>query len=439
MSPEYLGLLMLGALLVTIFAGFPIAFTLIILSIIFGYPVMGKGVFPLLVSNTFGVISEETFAAVPLFVFMGYILERVGLMDRLFRSFQQIMAPVPGCLYLSVILLCTLFAAATGIIGASVTLMGLMAAPIMIRSGYDVRMSAGAIAAGGTLGILIPPSVMLVVMGPVMGISVAKLFAGAVIPGIILSGLYITYTLIRSLINQRLGPPVLVQERVVSRIEVFKDFLSGILPLAALIFATLGSILIGLATPTEAAGMGSVMAIVLAIAYRRLSFRLLKEMVYSTIQTSSMVLILVMASVFFGAVFTRLGTTTFIAKTLLKIPLPPIGFIIMLMTIIFILGWPLEWAPIVLIFCPIFLPIVEDLGFDVLWFSILVAVNLQTAFLSPPVAMAAYYIRGVVPSWELKDIYIGMFQFMMLQVAGLLLVLFLPSTVLWLPTVLYGR
>jgi len=185
--------------------------------------------------------------------------------------------------------------------------------------------------------------------------------------------------------------------------------------------------------------MGSVMAIVLAIAYRRLSFRLLKEMVYSTIQTSSMVLILVMASVFFGAVFTRLGTTTFIAKTLLKIPLPPIGFIIMLMTIIFILGWPLEWAPIVLIFCPIFLPIVEDLGFDVLWFSILVAVNLQTAFLSPPVAMAAYYIRGVVPSWELKDIYIGMFQFMMLQVAGLLLVLFLPSTVLWLPTVLYGR
>jgi tripartite ATP-independent transporter DctM subunit len=370
---------------------------------------------------------------------MGYILERVGLMDRLFRSFQQIVAPLPGALYLSVIVLCTLFAAATGIIGASVTLMSLIAAPIMIRSGYDVRMSAGAIAAGGTLGILIPPSVMLVVMGPVMGVSVAKLFAGAVIPGLILSGLYISYTLIRSLINQRLGPPIPAQERIVSRIEVLKDFVAGALPLAALIFATLGSILIGLATPTEAAGMGAVMALVLAIAYRRLSFRLLKEMVYNTIQTSSMVLILVMASVFFGAVFTHLGTTTFIAQTLLKIPLPPIGFIIMLMSVIFLLGWPLEWAPVVLIFCPIFLPIVKGLGFDVLWFSILVAVNLQTAFLSPPVAMAAYYVRGTVPSWELKDIYMGMLQFMMLQLVGLLLLLFFPSLALWLPTVLYGR
>jgi tripartite ATP-independent transporter DctM subunit len=430
---------MLGTLLATIFAGFPIAFTLIILSIIFGFPVMGEGLFSLLVSNTLGVITEETFAAVPLFIFMGYILERVGLMDRLFRSFQQIVAPVPGALYLSVIVLCTLFAAATGIIGASVTLMSLIAAPIMIRSGYDVRMSAGAIAAGGTLGILIPPSVMLVVMGPVMGVSVAKLFAGAVIPGLILSGLYISYTLIRSLINQRLGPPIPAQERIVSRIEVLKDFVAGALPLAALIFATLGSILIGLATPTEAAGMGAVMALVLAIAYRRLSFRLLKEMVYNTIQTSSMVLILVMASVFFGAVFTHLGTTTFIAQTLLKIPLPPIGFIIMLMSVIFLLGWPLEWAPVVLIFCPIFLPIVKGLGFDVLWFSILVAVNLQTAFLSPPVAMAAYYVRGTVPSWELKDIYMGMLQFMMLQLVGLLLLLFFPSLALWLPTVLYGR
>lgn len=439
MSPEYLGLLMLGALLVSIFAGFPIAFTLIILTIAFGYPVMGKGLFSLLVSNTFGVMSEETFAAVPLFVFMGYVLERAGLMERLFRSLQQILAPVPGRLYLAVLLLCTLFAAATGIIGASVTIMSLMAAPIMIRSGYDARMSAGAIAAGGTLGILIPPSVMLVVMGPVMGISVSRLFAGAVIPGLILSILYIGYTMIRSLINPLLAPPIPPEERAASWVEVSKEFLAGVVPLMVLIFATLGSILIGLATPTEAAGIGSVAAIVLAIAYRRLSFKQLKEVVYNTILTSSMVLFLVTASVFYSALFTRLGTTTLIAQALLKLPIPPMGLIIIVMVVIFILGWPLEWPAVVLIFCPIFFPIVKDLGCDLLWFGILVAVNLQTAFLSPPVAMAAYYVKGVVPSWQLKDIYIGMFQFMMLQLIGLIIVLFVPATVLWLPNILYGR
>lgn len=438
MSPEYLGLIMLAVLLLTIFAGYPIAFTLIILSIAFGFPIMGNGIFSLLVSNTIGVMGEETFAAVPLFVFMGYILEKSGLMEGLFRSFQQMFARIPGSLFLSVLILSTLFAAATGIIGASVTIMSLIAAPIMTKSRYDTRMSAGVITAGGTLGILMPPSVMLVVMGPVMGLSVARLFAAAVIPSLILSGIFIAYSMIRCLINPRLGPPLPPEERINFR-ECFKEFLIGFVPLVVLIFATLGSILIGLATPTEAAGMGSLAAIVLSIANRRLSLKILKEIIYSTIQTSSMVLFLVMASVFFSAVFTRLGTTTLIAQTLTKLPLPPFVLIITLMLVIFLLGWPLEWPAIVLIFCPIFIPIVKHLGFDLLWFSVLVAVNLQTAFLSPPVAMAAYYVKGVVPSWTLKDIYIGMLQFMVLQLLGLIIVLLVPATALWLPTVLYGR
>lgn len=439
MPPEWVGILMLAALLVVIFAGFPIAFTLVVLSVVFGYPVLGKSLFPLMVSNAFGVMGEETFAAVPLFIFMGYILEKAGLMERLFRSFQQIMAPIPGCLYLSVLLLSTVFAAATGIIGASVTIMGLMAAPIMIKSGYDPKMSAGAITAGGTLGILIPPSVMLVVMGPVMGVSVARLFAAAVIPGLLLAFLYVAYALVRSLINPRLGPPLPLEDRIASWGEIWKEFFKGVVPLAILILATLGAIMFGIATPTEAAGMGCVASLLMALCYRRLSFQLVKEIVFNTIQTTSMVMFLVMASVFYSSVFTRLGATNLIAQTLLGLPLPPIGLMILLMAVIFLLGWPLEWPAIVLIFCPIFLPIVKGLGYDVIWFSILVAVNLQTAFLSPPVAMAAYYVKGVVPSWSLKHIYLGMLQFMILQVIGLILIMGIPSLVNWLPNLLYGK
>lgn len=438
MSPEHLGLVLLGTLLITIFFGFPIAFTLFILAFVFGLPELGQRVFPMMISNTISLMSEETLAAVPLFVFMGYILERAGLMERLFRSFQYILGPMPGSLFLGVLLTSTVFAAATGIIGASVTVMGLMAGPAMIRSRYDSRISAGVITAGGTLGILIPPSVMLVVMGPVMGISVIRLFAAAVIPGLILSGLYILYSMIRVLLNPRLGPPLPPEERAASWAEVTKELFLGIIPLAVLIFAALGSILAGLATPTEAAAMASVAALVLVAAYRRLSWSMVKEAVYNTIQTSSMVLFLAVASVFYSAVFARLGSATLITETLLALPFPPLALIILLMVIIFLLGWPLEWPAIIFIFLPIFLPLVEELGVDLVWFGTLVAVNLQTAFLSPPVAMAAYYLKGVVPQWSLKDIYIGMLEFMMMQVVGLMLVLFVPATALWLPNVLYG-
>ncbi len=438
MSPEHLGFIFLAALLIGIFAGFPIAFTLIILSIIFGYIGFGQSVFDLMVLQTLGVMKEETLAAVPLFIFMGHLLEKAGLMERLFISFQHILGSVRGSLYLGVLLTATIFATATGIIGASVTVIGIMAAPAMMRSRYDVKLSAGTITAGGTLGILIPPSVMLVVMGPVAGVSVVKLFGAAILPGLLLSALYIGYTMLRSYLNPELGPPLPLEERLTSKRRMAMEFLSGILPMGFIIFAALGSILLGLATPTEAAAMASTGAILLTLFYRRLNWPTLKEAVLKTLQTSSMILFLGMASNVYGAVFTRLGTSTLVARSLLNLQIHPLALIALVMFVIFLLGWPLEWPAIVYIFLPIFLPVVQELKLDLLWFTTLVAVNLQTAFLSPPVAMAAYYLKAVAPQWELKDIYRGMMEFMGLQMIGLTLVFFFPEIALWLPGILFS-
>jgi tripartite ATP-independent transporter DctM subunit len=439
MSNEVLGLILLGALLAGIFVGFPIAFTLIILSIVFGYIGFGDTVFYLMVFQTIGLMKEETLAAVPLFVFMGHVLERAGLMERLFKSFQLILAPVRGSLYLGVLLTATLFATATGIIGASVTVMGMMAAPAMMRAGYDPKLSAGAIAAGGTLGILIPPSVMLVVMGPVVGVSIVKLFAAAMVPGLLLAFLYIAYTMIRSFLNPALGPPLPRDQWATSFGEIVREFFSGIVPLAGIMFAALGSIIFGLATPTEAAAMGASGALLLMIGYGRYSLRGLFEACLKTLETSSLVLFLAVASNIYGAVFTRLGTSTMIAESMLALDLPPNAMLGLLMGVIFLLGWPLEWPAIIFIFLPIFLPVVEAMKVDLLWFSTLVAVNLQTAFLSPPVAMAAYYLKSVAPKWELSWIYRGMVDFMLLQLIGLLIVFFFPQVAVWLPERLFGR
>ena len=437
MSPEYLGLILLATLLAGIFVGFPIAFTLIILAVVFGYLGFGDTVFYLMVFQTIGLMKEETLAAVPLFIFMGHILEQAGLMERLFRSFQLILAPVRGSLYLGVLATATLFATATGIIGASVTVMGLMAAPAMIRAGYDTRLSAGVITAGGCLGILIPPSVMLVVMGPVVGVSVISLFAAAIVPGLILSGLYSSYAMLRSFLNPALGPPLPLEQRATSYGQVLKEFFAGVVPLAVIIFAALGSIIAGLATPTEASAMGATGAVLLTAAYGRLTQTTVREAALRTLQTSSLVLFLAVASNIYGSVFTRLGTGTMIANALLALPVPPLALLALLMLVIFLLGWPLEWPAIVFIFLPIFLPVVQALKFDLVWFSTLVAVNLQTAFLSPPVAMAAYYLKAVAPRWELLDIYRGMFDFMVLQLIGLVIVFLFPQVALWLPNLLF--
>jgi len=437
MSPEVLGLWSLAALFVFIFVGFPISFTLIFLGIVFGYIGFGKVVIYLMTLQVFTVMTETLLAAVPLFLFMGYVLERAGLMNRLFHGFQLLLAPVKGSLYIVVLATATLFAAATGIVGAAVVILGVMAAPIMKKSKYSPRLSAGAIAAGGTLGMLIPPSVMLVVMGPVVRAPITELFAAAMVPGVMLAALYAAYAVVRSYINPSLGPVLPHDQRAQSVGEIFRELFFGIIPLAILILAVLGTILAGVATPTDAAAMGALGALVLTIAYRRLTWEHLKEAVYATIVTSSMILLLVAASNFYGAVFARLGTATMIANVLLGLDFSPTLILIMLLGLIFLLGWPLEWVPIVLIVIPIFMPLINELKIDLVWFCTLVAICLQTAWLSPPVALSAYYLKGVVPDWDLKDIYIGMMQFMVIQLVGMLIVLFVPDIALWLPRVLF--
>ncbi|HET9045439.1 MAG TPA: TRAP transporter large permease subunit [Casimicrobiaceae bacterium] len=436
MSAEWFGILLLAILFAAIFIGFPIAFTLVSVAAIGGYAALGPLALHLMTLQFFSVMRDPTLASVPFFLFMGYLLEQSGLMERLFRGVQLALAPVRGSLYLAVLLTATIFAAATGIVGSSVTLLGVMAAPAMMKSGYDVRMAAGTITAGGTLGILIPPSVMLIVMGPVVGVPATDLFAAAVIPGLMLSGLYIVYTLVRSYLNPKLGPAVPREERATSVGVIVRELVFGMAPITVVIFATLGVILAGIATPTDAGAVGSFAVLLMTLGYRRMTWVKFRSAVYSTLLTSCMILLLVAASNYFGAVFSRLGSAQLIAETLLGLDLSPTLMLLLILGIIFVLGWPLEWVPIVLIVVPILLPLVQKLGIDLVWFCTLVAVCLQTAWLSPPVALSAYFLKGVVPQWDLADIYAGMMQFMVLQIVGLLLLLAFPQLALWLPAVL---
>ncbi|HDM77528.1 MAG TPA: TRAP transporter large permease subunit [Deltaproteobacteria bacterium] len=438
MSLEIYGLVLLVGLFVFICVGFPISFTLITLGMIFGYIGLGTKVFYLMTLTWFDTMVDTVLAAVALFTFMGYILEKAGLMERLFRALLLISGRLKGSLYLGTIFSATLFAAATGIVGASVTIIGLMAAPVMKRSGYAAGLSAGAITAGGTLGILIPPSIMLVVMGPVMQVSVARLFAAAILPGIMLASLYVIYTIIRVMIKPELGPPLSDEELGVPASYKIREFFLGLLPPAVLILATLGTIITGVATPTEGAALGCLGAVIVAKLNGKLTFGLLKESVFRTAETTSMVMILLAASTFMGVVFSSLGTPTFIAKTLLSWDLPSWVFLGGILIVCFILGWPLEWIPIVVVIIPIFLPVIMAMHIEMLWFCILLAVVLQTCWLSPPVALSAYYIKGIMPEWELLDIYKGMMPFMALQVLGVVVVYLFPQIALWLPKLLFG-
>jgi tripartite ATP-independent transporter DctM subunit len=439
MSPELIGLLMILVMLAGIFVGFPISFTLIFLGLAFGYWGFGELVFYLMTLQFNGTMMEQTLAAVPLFVFMGIMMEQANLMERLFDAVQRILSRVRGSLYLAVMFVATIFAAATGIVGASVTILGIMAGKSMIRSGYDVKLSSGLIAAGGTLGILIPPSIMLVVMGPVLEVPVTTLFAAAIVPGLLLALVFTAYAMIRCMINPALGPALSKEKRAGSMREVWIQFITGLVPPAVLVMAALGSIVFGLATPTEGAACGALGALLLTAAYGRLTFRNLKDALIKTLEISVLILFLVAASNFFGAVFARLGTPAMITEVLLGFDLHPYVMLFLIMALIFLLGWPLEWVPIVLIVVPFLLPLVQKSEFDLAWFGILVAVNLQTAWLSPPVAMSAYFLKGVVPQWELTDIYKGMMQFMVLQLLVLALVIAFPQIALWLPEVLYGK
>ncbi len=439
MTNEILGMIMIGVMLFAIFIGFPISFTLIFLGSVFGLIGFGNLVFYLMTFQFSSVMLEQTLAAVPLFIFMGILMEQAGLMERLFQAVQLMLSRVRGALFIAVLFVSTIFAAATGIVGASVTILGIMAAKTMNRSKYDVKLAAGTITAGGTLGILIPPSIMLVVMGPILEVPVTDLFAAAIVPGILLAFLYTAYALVRCHLNPELGPALPPEERPKSMAHVFQEFFLGLVPPAALVFSALGSILFGFATPTEGAGMGAFGGLLLSLAYRRLSWKSLFDALIKTLEITTLILFLVAASNFFGAVFSRLGTPMLLTEYLLGLDMPPMFILVMIMALIFLLGWPLEWVPIVMIIIPILLPLIDQLGFNLTWFGILVAVNLQTAWLSPPVALSAYFLKGVVPEWDLKDIYGGMMQFMVIQVFGLIMIMIFPQIVLWLPELIYGK
>lgn len=439
-APEIIGFFMIGAMLFAIFIGFPISFTLIFLGIVFGAWGFGLKLTVFLMTLQFyGSMMEQTLAAVPLFVFMGFMMEQAGLMERLFKAVQLMLAKMTGSLFVAVLFVSVIFGAATGIVGASVTILGIMAAKTMSESGYDVRLAAGTITAGGTLGILIPPSIMLVVMGPVLEVPVTDLFAGAILPGIMMAVLYLVYALGRCWLNPKLGPPLRPDQIPDDRSHVWREFALGLVPPTILIAFAMGSILFGWATPTEGAGMGALGSVLLTIGYRKFTWKRTYDALLKTLEISVLILFLVAASNFFGAVFSRLGTPGLITDWLLALDLSPSLIIIMILAMVFVLGWPLEWVPIVLIILPILQPVLVEMNVNMTWFAILVAVCLQTAWLSPPVALSAYFLKGVAPDWDLKDIYYGMMQFMTVQIFGLVLVFIFPWLALWLPGYLYGN
>jgi tripartite ATP-independent transporter DctM subunit len=438
MSNPELGVLMLAIFIVTIMLGFPIAFTLIALALGFGYFVIGDIIFSLLVQRTYGVMANDVLIAVPLFLFMGYLVERANILDRLFRSLQLAFSAVPGSLAVASLLTCAMFATATGIVGAVVTLMGLLALPAMLKAGYDKRLAAGVICAGGCLGILIPPSIMLILYGAMAGVSVVRLYAAALLPGLLLAGLYVLYVVVRTSINPKLAPKLPREERTVPLLKVFATLLTSFFPLAFLILSVLGAILFGLATPHEAAGIGALGAVILALAYRQLTFTRFKESVFLTARTSAMVCWLFVGSWIFSSVFSLLGGHALIEEWLLGMNMTPLQFLILAQLIIFLLGWPLEWTEIIIIFVPIFLPLLPAFGIDPLFFGVLVALNLQTSFLTPPMAMSAFYLKGVAPTLKLTTIFRGILPFLMMVFVAMVLFYTFPAIGLWLPGYLYN-
>ena len=438
MTDAHVALVMLLLFITAIFLGFPIAFTLLALAFIFGWYAMGERIVSLIATNSGDVMTNDVLVAIPLFLFMGYMVERANILDRLFRSIQVAARGVPASLAVAALVTCALFATATGIVGAVVTLMGLLAFPAMLKAGYDTRLASGVICAGGTLGILIPPSIMLIVYGAAAGESVVRLYAAAVLPGFMLAGLYVLYVVGRAILNPALAPKLPAEQMDVPFVAIIRDLLASFFPLTVLILAVLGAIFFGFATPTEAAAVGALGAVLLAAGYRALTWSGLRELVYLTARTSAMVCFLFIGSTNFASVYSYLGGQKLVEEFMLGLDLSPTGFLILTQLIIFILGWPLEWTEIIIIFVPIFLPLLDNFGIDPVFFGVLVALNLQSAFLSPPVAMAAFYLKGISPPHvTLSQIFNGCMPFMAMVFISMVLLYLFPGIALWLPSVLY--
>ena len=449
-NPE-VAILMLTMFIVLVLLGFPIAFTLIAMGVGFGYyayyqagsietiaDAFNNQIFYLLNQNTYSVMENDTLVAVPLFLFMGYVVERANIVNRLFYSLQLAARNLPGSMAVAALITCAVFSTASGIVGAVVTLMGLLAFPAMAAANYRKDFASGVICAGGTLGILIPPSIMLIVYAAIAELSPLRLYAAAVFPGLMLAGFYIVYVVLRAMVNPSIAPKPNMDDAP-SRGQIYLQLLTSFVPLTVLIMLVLGSILGGLATPAEAAAMGALGGLVLAFLYRSLTWRKIKESVYLTAKATAMVCWLFVGSWTFASVFSYLGGHDVIEHWVLSMDLAPWQFLIMVQLIIFVLGWPLEWSEILIIFVPIFLPMLDTFEVNPYFFAMLIALNLQTSFLTPPMAMSAYYLKGVLRSQiELMQIFKGIMPYLAIVIFCMFLMYMYPSIALWLPDALFG-
>ena len=449
-NPE-IAILMLTMFIVLVLLGFPIAFTLIAMGVGFGYyayyqagsietiaDAFNNQIFYLLNQNTYSVMENDTLVAVPLFLFMGYVVERANIVNRLFYSLQLAARNLPGSMAVAALITCAVFSTASGIVGAVVTLMGLLAFPAMAAANYRKDFASGVICAGGTLGILIPPSIMLIVYAAIAELSPLRLYAAAVFPGLMLAGFYIVYVVLRAMVTPSIAPKPNMDDAP-SRGRIYLQLLTSFVPLTVLIMLVLGSILGGLATPAEAAAMGALGGLVLAFLYRSLTWRKIKESVYLTAKATAMVCWLFVGSWTFASVFSYLGGHDVIEHWVLSMELAPWQFLIMVQLIIFVLGWPLEWSEILIIFVPIFLPMLDTFDVNPYFFAMLIALNLQTSFLTPPMAMSAYYLKGVLRSQiELIQIFKGIMPYLAIVIFCMFLMYMYPSIALWLPDALFG-
>lgn len=449
-NPE-VAILMLTMFIVLVLLGFPIAFTLIAMGVGFGYyayyqagsiqtiaDAFNNQIFYLLNQNTYSVMENDTLVAVPLFLFMGYVVERANIVNRLFYSLQLAARNLPGSMAVAALITCAVFSTASGIVGAVVTLMGLLAFPAMAAASYRKDFASGVICAGGTLGILIPPSIMLIVYAAIAELSPLRLYAAAVFPGLMLAGFYIVYVVLRVMVTPSIAPKPNM-DNAPSRGQIYFQLLTSFVPLTVLIMLVLGSILGGLATPAEAAAMGALGGLVLAFLYRSLTWRKIKESVYLTAKATAMVCWLFVGSWTFASVFSYLGGHDIIEHWVLSMDLAPWQFLIMVQLIIFVLGWPLEWSEILIIFVPIFLPMLGAFDVNPYFFAMLIALNLQTSFLTPPMAMSAYYLKGVLRGQiELIQIFKGIMPFLAIVIFCMFLMYMYPSIALWLPDALFG-
>ena len=442
-------MIMMFVFLGAVLLGFPIAFTLMAMGIGFGYyayfdwglmdHIFDNRIFGLFVQNTYTVMDNTVLTAVPLFLFMGYLVERAGIVSRLFFAIRLASHKLPASMAVAALITCALFSTATGIIGAVVTLMGLLAWPAMIKAGYDKKFSSGVICAGGCLGILIPPSIMLIVYSVIAQLSPLRLFAAAIFPGLLLAGLYIVYSITLAYFNPKIAPKP-PKEEIPATAVIIKEILISFVPLFSLILLVLGSILGGFATPAEAAAVGAFGALILSYAYKSLKWKNFKESVFLTAKTSAMIMWLFVGSWTFSSVFSYLGGHEVFEHFFKSMNLAPWQFLVITQIIIFILGWPLEWTEILIIFVPIFLPLLDLFGVNPYLFAMLIALNLQTSFLTPPMAMSAYYLKGVQSkNVELLEIFRGIIPFLGIVIFAMFLMYIFPGIALWLPETLFAN